>query len=256
MLSFHQISKTDAEGRFALAGIDLDVGRGEIVALLGGPERGGSALLRLAAGLDSPSAGTIRLDGAVVAGPRADAGIIAPEPHLFPWLSVAENIGFGLKQRTPFEREGLVTNALVRAGLAGCETRWPHELSDGQRQRLAIARALVERPKLLLLDEPFAALDAATHAGLHDLLGALCSESRTTVLLATRDVEQAVALADRIVVMQPRTGRIGYAFDNLLPRPRDRRSCAFAAARREVRHALERSLREEPEPQEAAVAAA
>jgi len=256
MLSFDRISKTDADGALALAGIDLRVRRGEMVALFGGPDCGKSALLRLAAGLDSPSTGTIRLDGAVVTGPRGDAGIISPEPQLFPWLSVAENIAFGVRHRSTFEREGLVTNALVRVGLAGCEVRRPDELAAGERQRLAIARALVTRPKLLLLDEPFAALDAATRASLHALLQVLCSESRTTVLLATQDADEAVALADRIVVMQPRSGRICYAFDNLLPRPRDRRSSAFAAAKREVRHALDRSLREEAvQPEQAAVAA-
>lgn len=245
MLSFDQLFKTYADGTRALSAITLDVRQGEIVALLGGSGCGKTTLLRLVAGLDRPSAGAIRLDGEVIAEPRADVGVIFQEPRLFPWLSVAENVGFGLSHLSRFEREGLVTNALVRVGLGGYEKRWPRELSGGQQQRVAIARALVTRPKLLLMDEPFSALDATTRASLHGHLLALWQESRPTVVMVTHDVEEAVTLADRIVVMQPKPGRIFDELDNPLARPRDRLSPAFEAAKREALRALDRSLRDE-----------
>ncbi len=252
MLSFDQLFKTYADGTRALSAITLDVRQGEIVALLGGSGCGKTTLLRLVAGLDRPSAGAIRLDGEVIAEPRADVGVIFQEPRLFPWLGVAENVGFGLSHLSRFEREGLVTNALVRVGLGGYEKRWPRELSGGQQQRVAIARALVTRPKLLLMDEPFSALDATTRASLHGHLLALWQESRPTVVMVTHDVEEAVTLADRIVVMQPKPGRIFDELDNPLARPRDRLSPAFEAAKREALRALDRSLRDEAPRQEKA----
>ncbi|BCB21107.1 ABC transporter ATP-binding protein [Bosea sp. ANAM02] len=252
MLSFDRLSKTYADGTRALSAVTLDVGRGEIVALLGGSGCGKTTLLRLVAGLDRPSEGTIRLDGEAIAEPRADVGVIFQEPRLFPWLSVAGNAGFGLSHLPASEREALITNALVRVGLAGHEKRWPRELSGGQQQRVAIARALVTRPKLLLMDEPFSALDATTRASLHGHLLALWQESRPTVVMVTHDVEEAVTLADRIVVMQPRPGRIFDELDNPLARPRDRLSPAFEATKREALRALDRSLRDEAPHQEKA----
>jgi sulfonate transport system ATP-binding protein len=253
VLSFDRLSKTYADGTRALSAITLDVGRGEIVALLGGSGCGKTTLLRLVAGLDRPSEGAIRLDGEAIAEPRADVGVIFQEPRLFPWLSVAENAGFGLSHLPASEREGLVTNALVRVGLVGHGNRWPRELSGGQQQRVAIARALVTRPKLLLMDEPFSALDATTRASLHGHLLALWQESRPTVVMVTHDVEEAVTLADRIVVMQPKPGRIFDELDNPLARPRDRLSPAFEATKREALRALDRSLRDEAPHQEKAV---
>ncbi|WP_306226636.1 ABC transporter ATP-binding protein [Bosea beijingensis] len=252
MLSFDRLSKIYADGTRALSAITLDVGRGEIVALLGGSGCGKTTLLRLVAGLDRPSEGAIRLDGEVIAEPRADVGVIFQEPRLFPWLSVAENAGFGLSHLPTSEREGLVSNALIRVGLAGHDKRWPRELSGGQQQRVAIARALVTKPKLLLMDEPFSALDATTRASLHGHLLALWQESRPTVVMVTHDVEEAVTLADRIVVMQPKPGRIFDELDNPLARPRDRLSPAFEAAKREALRALDRSLRDEAPHQEKA----
>ena len=245
MLSFETLSKTYADGTQALSAITVDVAAGEILALVGGSGCGKTTLLRLIAGLDRPSAGRILLNGGAITEPRADVGVIFQEPRLFPWLSVAENVGFGLSHLSAFEREGLVTNALVRVGLAGHQGRWPRELSGGQQQRVAIARALVTRPKLLLMDEPFSALDATTRASLHGHLLALWAESRPTMVMVTHDVEEAVTLADRIIVMQPRPGRIFDEFDNSLARPRDRLSPAFEAAKREVLRSLDRSLRDE-----------
>jgi sulfonate transport system ATP-binding protein len=245
MLHFETLSKTYADGTHALSGIAARVGQGEILALVGGSGCGKTTLLRLIAGLDRPSAGRILLDGEAITEPRADVGVIFQEPRLFPWLDVADNVAFGLSHLSAFEREGLVANALVRVGLAGYEKRWPRELSGGQQQRVAIARALITRPKLLLMDEPFSALDATTRASLHGHLLALWEESRPTVVMVTHDVEEAVTLADRIIVMQPKPGRIFDELDNPLARPRDHLSPAFEALKREALRTLDRSLRDE-----------
>ncbi|PZR86667.1 MAG: nitrate/sulfonate/bicarbonate ABC transporter ATP-binding protein [Stutzerimonas stutzeri] len=256
MLTFDHLSKTYADGTRALSGIDISVAAGEILALVGGSGCGKTTLLRLVAGLDRPSEGRILLDGAAITEPRADVGVIFQEPRLLPWLSVADNAGFGLSHLPAAERNRLVTGALARVGLAGYEARWPRELSGGQQQRVAIARALVTRPKLLLMDEPFSALDATTRASLHGHLLALWEESRPTVVMVTHDVEEAVTLADRIVVMQPRPGRIFDELDNPLTRPRDRLSPAFEAIKREALRTLDRSLTDsEPRQHKAAESA-
>ena len=256
MLTFDQLSKTYADGTRALSGIDISVAAGEILALVGGSGCGKTTLLRLVAGLDRPTEGRILLDAAAITEPRADVGVIFQEPRLLPWLSVADNTGFGLSHLPAAECNRLVTGALTRVGLAGYEARWPLELSGGQQQRVAIARALVTWPKLLLMDEPFSALDATTRASLHGHLLALWEESRPTVLMVTHDVEEAVTLADRIVVMQPRPGRIFDELDNPLTRPRDRLSPAFEAIKREALRTLDRSLTDsEPRQHKAAESA-
>ena len=245
MLTFDNLSKTYADGTRALAGITAEVAAGEILALVGGSGCGKTTLLRLVAGLDRPSEGRIVLDGKAISEPRADVGVIFQEPRLFPWLSVADNIGFGLSELASAERRHRVGHALERVGLGGDDKRWPRELSGGQQQRVAIARALITRPKLLLMDEPFSALDATTRASLHEHLLALWQESRPTVVMVTHDVEEAVTLADRIMVMQPRPGRVFDELENPQARPRDHLSPAFEAAKREVLRTLDRSLRDD-----------
>ena len=184
--------------------------------------------------------------------PHPAIGIVFQEPRLLPWLTVRDNVAFGLGDQPRAARRQRADEALERVGLAGYGDRWPRELSGGQQQRVAIARALVTRPKLLLMDEPFSALDATTRASLHGHLLALWQESRPTVVMVTHDVEEAVTLADRIVVMQPKPGRIFDELDNPLARPRDRLSPAFEATKREVLRALDRSLRDEAPHQEKA----
>ncbi len=252
MLAIDQLSKTYADGNQALERLNLTVGNGEIVALVGGSGCGKTTLLRLIAGLDTASGGAIRLDDQTIAGPSADVGVIFQEPRLFPWLSVADNVGFGLSHLSAFEREGLVANALARVGLAEHGPRWPRELSGGQQQRAAIARALVTRPRLLIMDEPFSALDPTTRQSLHRHLLSLWDESRPTMLLVTHDVEEAVSLADRIIVMQPNPGRLYEEFANGIARPRDRMGVAFERLTREILKSLDQSLR----PAAHAVAAA
>jgi sulfonate transport system ATP-binding protein len=243
MLALDHLSKTYADGTRALADVTLTVSESEIVALIGGSGCGKTTLLRLVAGLDRASGGTIRLDGELIAEPHRDVGMVFQEPRLLPWLSVAENVGFGLDGLAKAERRERVAHALAKIGLSDHMDRWPRDLSGGQQQRVAIARAFVTNPKVLLLDEPFSALDAFTRASLHDHLLALWDETRPTVVLVTHDVQEAANLADRAIVMQPKPGRI---FDELplgLARPRDRSSLPFESATRRVLAALDHSLK-------------
>ncbi|HYF55720.1 MAG TPA: ABC transporter ATP-binding protein [Salinarimonas sp.] len=247
MLVLDRLSKTYADGTRALGDVSLSLRPGEIVALIGGSGCGKTTLLRLVAGLDRPSGGAIRVDGAPLTGPHPAVGVVFQEPRLLPWLTVAENAAFGLGDRPPAERRARAEAALERVGLGGQGGRWPRELSGGQQQRVAIARAFVTRPRVLLLDEPFSALDALTRAGLHAGLLGLWAEHRPTILLVTHDVAEAVALADRAVAMRPNPGRVDGEVSLDLPRPRERAAPAFEAASRAVLAALDRSLRPDDE---------
>lgn len=242
MLILDRLSKTYPNGMRALGDVSLEVATGEIVALIGGSGCGKTTLLRLISGLEAPSSGTVAVDGETIFAPHPAVGIVFQEPRLLPWLTVAQNIGFGLDHLPRAERDARVDEALLRVGLAGYGPRWPRELSGGQAQRAAIVRALVAKPKALLLDEPFSALDALTRASLQDHLLALWDAHRPTLVLVTHDVEEAVALADRAIVLQPKPGRIFAEIAIDLPRPRDRLSHDFAEAKREVLSALDGSL--------------
>ncbi len=242
MLSLDRVGKTYPNGVHALDGVTLAVAPGEIVAVIGGSGCGKSTLLRACSGLDAPTEGSVTLDGTVITRPHEKIGIIFQEPRLLPWLSVADNVGFGMEDAPKAERRRRVGHALERVGLSDKAGVWPRELSGGQAQRVAIARALVPRPEVLLLDEPFSALDAFTRVDLQDHLLNLWAEFGPTLMLVTHDVEEAIALADRIVVMRPRPGRISDEIEIDLPRPRDRQSAAFDFAKRRVLAALDRSL--------------
>jgi sulfonate transport system ATP-binding protein len=242
MLSLAHLDKVYGNGAHALDDVSLDVEAGEIVALVGGSGCGKTTLLRLVSGLEAPTHGTVSVDGEAIAAPHPAVGIVFQEPRLLPWLTVAQNIGFGLEHLPASERRDLVEEALLKVGLAGYGPRWPRELSGGQAQRVSIVRALVTKPKVLLMDEPFSALDALTRATLQDHLLGLWEASQPTLLLVTHDVEEAAALADRAVVMQPRPGRIFADIPVSLPRPRDRLSPGFVEAKRAILSALDGSL--------------
>ena len=242
MLVLDHVGKTYPNGVHALEGISLTVAPGEILVVIGGSGCGKSTMLRAISGLDTPSEGTVSLDGATITAPREEIGIIFQEPRLLPWLTVADNVGFGLNGVAREERRDRVQRALVRVGLAEKANVWPRELSGGQAQRVAIARALVPRPQVLLLDEPFSALDAFTRADLQVHLLDLWAELKPTLIMVTHDVEEAVVLADRIMVMCPRPGRLYEEIACDLPRPRDRQSAAFDFVKRRVLAALDRSL--------------
>jgi sulfonate transport system ATP-binding protein len=241
MLALAHVGRTYANGVRALDGITLTVLPGEIVAVVGGSGCGKSTLLRIVCGLDRPSDGSVTLDGAAIATPREEIGIVFQEPRLLPWLSVEGNVGFGLDDRPAPERAGRVKAQLARVRLDDKAQALPRELSGGQAQRVSLARALIMRPRVLLLDEPFSALDAFTRADLQDHLLDLWADGRPTLVIVTHDVEEAVVLADRIVIMAPRPGRVIAEVAAGLPRPRDRQSAGFEQVKRRVLTALGRS---------------
>jgi sulfonate transport system ATP-binding protein len=242
MLVLDAVDKTYPNGVHALERFSATINLGEIVAIIGGSGCGKSTLLRAVSGLDPATSGSVTLDGVTITAPHAKIGIIFQEPRLLPWLSVADNIGFGLGDVPADVRRARIAHALTKVGLADKAKAWPRELSGGQAQRVAIARALVPQPEVLLLDEPFSALDAFTRRDLQDHLLDLWGETRPTLVLVTHDVDEAVVLADRVFVMRPRPGRL---FDEIkinLARPRDRNSPLFDNFKRRVLTALDRSL--------------
>jgi sulfonate transport system ATP-binding protein len=242
MLVLDRVGKTYPNGVRALDGVSLEVGLGEILVIIGGSGCGKSTLLRAIGGLDPPTQGRVILHGLTITAPHEKIGLIFQEPRLLPWLRVADNVGFGLDHLPRAERNARVATAVERVGLADKARGWPRELSGGQAQRVAIARALVPRPEVLLLDEPFSALDAFTRADLQDHLLHLWADSKPTLVMVTHDVEEAIVLADRILVMRPHPGRVYEEIDCDLPRPRDRQSAAFDFVKRRVLAALDRSL--------------
>jgi sulfonate transport system ATP-binding protein len=242
MLTLENVGRTYPNGVRALGGVSMNVAPGEVFAVVGGSGSGKSTMLRVVSGLDRPTFGRVMLDGAEIAAPHEKIGIVFQEPRLLPWLSVADNVGFGLADRPRPERERRVAAQVDRVGLADKAKVWPRELSGGQAQRVAIARALVTRPEVLLLDEPFSALDAFTRVDLQDHLLDLWADLKPTLVVVTHDVDEAIVLADRVVVLRPRPGRIQEEIVTDLPRPRDRQSAAFDFAKRRVLAALDRSL--------------
>ena len=244
-LAIEHLGKTYADGTEALRDVSVRADDGEILAILGGSGCGKTTLLRLMAGLDEASGGAISVEGARISGTHAAISAVFQEPRLLPWLSVAQNIAFGAQRLSATERRDRTEGLLDRVGLGGYGGRWPKDLSGGQQQRVAIARALIGHPGILLLDEPFSALDPFTRASLHELLLGLWQELRPTVLMVTHDVDEAVFLADRIVVMRPKPGRVHETITVNLPRPRDRISPVFDTVKRRIMHAIDRSLGEQ-----------
>src|SRR5436305_8140320 len=242
MLLLDRIGKIYPNGVHALERFSAEIRLGEIIAIIGGSGCGKSTLLRAIAGLDRATAGRIVLDDVPISAPHEKIGIIFQEPRLLPWLSVADNIGFGLSDLPAELRREKVLRALHRVGLAEKADAWPRELSGGQAQRVAIARALVPQPEVLLLDEPFSALDAFTRRDLQDHLLDLWADTRPTLVLVTHDVDEAALLADRVIVMRPRPGRKFEEIVINLARPRDRNSPLFDSFKRRVLTALDRSL--------------
>jgi len=242
LLVLDRVGKTYPNGVHALGGVSLTVALAEIVAVIGGSGCGKSTLLRVISALDRASVGTVVLDGERITAPHKKIGIVFQEARLLPWLKVTDNVGFGLGDRPRPERAQRAAAALKRVGLADKADVWPRELSGGQAQRVAIARALVPRPEVLLLDEPFSALDAFTRTALQDHLLDLWADAKPTLIVVTHDVDEAIVLADRVMVMRARPGRIFDEIAVALPRPRDRQSVAFDFVKRRLLTALDRSL--------------
>jgi NitT/TauT family transport system ATP-binding protein len=210
----------------ALVDIDLEVAPGEFVVLLGPSGCGKSTLLYLVSGLETPSSGRIECDGVEVSEPSSDRSLIFQESSLYPWLSVADNVTFGLKLRGTGKaaRRAVASKFLRKVGLGDILDKRPDELSGGMRQRAAVARALAMEPSVLLMDEPFAALDVQTRSKLQDFLIQVWVESSASVLFVTHHIDEALALADRIVVITARPGRIKSIVPVELERPRDPRN--------------------------------
>ncbi|MCK6403234.1 MAG: ABC transporter ATP-binding protein [Sphaerotilus natans subsp. sulfidivorans] len=238
-LDIRQLSKqytVKGEPLPVLQKIDLTVQPGEFVSIVGSSGCGKSTLLRLVVGLEADYQGELLLDGARIAGTSLDRGIVFQEHRLFPWLNVEQNIALGLinAELPESEKRRSIAEHIALVGLKGFETAYPHQLSGGMSQRVAIARALVNRPRVLLLDEPFGALDALTRSHLQQELVRIWAAEGITAILVTHDVEEAVFLGDRVVVMEPRPGRIRRIVPVDLARPRDRASLAFARIKDDV----------------------
>jgi NitT/TauT family transport system ATP-binding protein len=221
----------DVGGRAApaLASVDLDVAEHEFVCLLGPSGCGKSTLLNIVAGFLAPSTGTVRVDGRAVSGPAPERGVVFQEYALFPWLTVTGNVEFGpaLRGQAPAERRQTVARYLDLVGLRAHAEKYPAQLSGGMKQRVAIARALANDPAIVLMDEPFGALDAQTRETLQDELSRIQRVEAKTILFVTHSIREAVYLADRVVVMTSVPGRIRQIFPIKLPEVRDRFAAEF-----------------------------
>lgn len=237
----------------ALKDINLNIDSGEFVTLLGASGCGKSTLLNLIAGFLECTSGQVLLEGNEVSGPGADRGVLFQSPALFPWLTVLDNVLFGPRAQGTRDK-GTTDKArelLDMVGLTGFEDHYTPQLSGGMRHRVALVRMLINDPAILLMDEPFAALDAQTRTQMQALLLKLCQERGTTVLFVTHDIEEAVLLADRVCVMSPRPGRITDVVDVDFPRPRAydlTETPDFVALRRRLRLMIAREAEMEMAP--------
>ena len=223
------------EETVALDRVTLDIRPGEFVSLVGPSGCGKSTLLRLIAGLDTPLAGALTLDGEPIAGPHHKRGLVFQDPTLFPWLTVEKNIAFGPAARGIRGGGGGEVQEYIRlVGLDGFQNAYPHQLSGGMAQRVALARALVNHPKVLLLDEPLGALDAFTRMQMQDEILRIWEDRGTTMILVTHDVDEAVYMSDRIVIMTPRPGKIQQVLDVPIGRPRARNHPDFFRIRSKI----------------------
>ncbi|EOT29976.1 ABC transporter ATP-binding protein [Enterococcus saccharolyticus] len=221
----------------ALEKINAEIEPGEFITLIGPSGCGKSTFLRLVAGLTEPDEGEIFLDKRIIEGPGSDRGLVFQDPTLFPWLTIEENVGFGLKISGKQKRyKENITQFIELVGLNGFETAYPHHLSGGMAQRAALARALVNHPKVLLLDEPFGALDAFTRVNMQDELLNIWKNRKTTTIMVTHDVDEAVYLSSRIFAMTPRPAQLKEIIDVdlLLGEKRDRNSEEFLEVKKQV----------------------
>lgn len=246
MLELRDVGLTYPNGTTAVSGVDLEVPAGRIIVLIGGSGCGKSTVLRLIAGLERATTGTVAIDGRVIDGPSKEVGVVFQEPRLMPWLSVADNVAFGLSHLTTDRSDEVTLASLARVGLAAFADALPKELSGGMAQRVALARALVAAPQVLLADEPFSALDALTRADLQQHLLDLWSADHQTLVVVTHDIDEALLLADTIVVMAGHPGRIVEQFEVTSSRPRRLADPGLVAIREAVLDALSVSKSHQP----------
>lgn len=239
-IEFHHVSKIFARSDVsatltALDDVSLTVEPGEFVSIVGASGCGKSTLLRLVAGLERPTQGEISFDGTRITAPDARRGLVFQDHTLFPWLTVWDNIAFGPKMRGDYSaKSGLFHRLLSLSGLEGFEKSYPHQLSGGMSQRVALVRALANEPDVLLLDEPLGALDAFTRMSIQDELISLWREHGTTMVLITHDIDEAIYLSGRIIVMTPRPGRIIDEITIDMSYPRNRGSSDFVEIRTRI----------------------
>src|SRR5881296_4749068 len=218
--------------RLVLDGISFSLAAGELVSLIGPSGCGKSTLLRLIAGLDSADSGELLIGSQPISEPGAERGLVFQDPNLFPWLTVRRNIEAGLVARGVLrEKRHEVDDFMRLVGLETFADAYPHHLSGGMAQRVALARAMINHPKVLLLDEPLGALDAFTRMRMQDEVLRLWQARRTTMLLVTHDIDEAIYMSDRIVILSPRPGRIERTLSIALDRPRQRNSPEFLRLR-------------------------
>jgi len=230
----------------ALHDVNLSVGDKEFMCLLGPSGCGKTTLLRIMAGLEKPTSGAVLLDGVPIEGPGPQRGMVFQEYSLFPWRTILDNVAFGLELKgvSKDERYDKARRYLKTVGLEGFENSYPHELSGGMKQRVAIVRALVNNPKALFMDEPFGALDAQTRNVMQSELLRIWQEQQKTVIFVTHSVDEAIYLADRVVIMSARPGQINEVLEIEIPRPRVRTSSEVNRYRERILQDL-KSLRKD-----------
>jgi len=244
-LALHRVGKHYPVGDGTLSvlhGVDLALAPGEFLSVVGASGCGKSTLLRLIVGLDRDFEGDILINGRPVDGPGLERGMVFQDHRLFPWLTVAANIGLGLDSMSlsPRARRARIDDMIGLVGLTGFADAFPHQLSGGMAQRAAIARALVSEPQMLLMDEPFGALDSLTRIYLQEELLRIWMERQVTVIVVTHDVDEALFLSDTLLLMAPRPGRVQARIEVGLPRPRDRSLPEFGALKQQILAQLRR----------------
>jgi NitT/TauT family transport system ATP-binding protein len=239
--------RDDGDRVIALSDINLSIADDEFVSFVGPSGCGKTTLLRIIAGLDTATSGDVRVDGSLITGPGQKVGMVFQEYSLFPWRSVLSNVAFGLEMRgiAKDERNEIAKKFIALVGLSQFEQSYPYELSGGMRQRVAIARALATDPDLLLMDEPFGALDAQTRNHMQCELLDIWETKKKTILFVTHSCDEAVFLSDRVVVLSPRPGVIREIVNISISRPRDRTNKEFIDLRRHLLDMIEEEEREE-----------
>lgn len=236
-IELESINKTfhhkDAEVH-VLQNINLAIKQGEFLTIVGASGCGKSTLLRIIAGLDSEYEGSLKINNQTIRTTGTDRGMVFQDHRLYPWLSVAENIGFGIDNIKKVEKQKIISYYIDLMGLNGFERAKPHQLSGGMSQRVAIARALVKKPKIILFDEPFGALDALTRIQMQQEILKLREKEEMTMILVTHDIEEAILLGDRVLVMSKNPGRITQDIQLKLSRPRDRNSPEFVRIKEKI----------------------
>ena len=236
------------EGREVVAVNDfsLNIKKSELISIVGPSGCGKTTVLNLLAGLESPTKGSIKINGDVIKGPGSDRGMIFQEGGLLPWRNVIRNVEFGLEIKgiNPGKRRSVAKKHIKLVGLTGFEDSYPFELSGGMMQRVALARMLAFDPEILLMDEPFASVDALTRENLHDELLKIWSEMKKTIIFVTHSIDEAIYLSDRVAVMSARPGRVKKVLDITLERPREgiRALPEFARLREEIWEALQKEM--------------